>query len=34
MITSNSTYAEIEEQKRLDEQNIQDFLVRKLERCA
>ena len=32
MITSNSTYAEIEEQKRLDEQNIQDFLVRKLER--
>lgn len=32
MITSNSTYAEIEAQKRLDEQNIQDFLVRKLER--
>lgn len=32
MITSYSTYAEIEEQKRLDEQNIQDFLVRKLER--
>lgn len=32
MITSNSTYAEIEAQKTLDEQNIQDFLVRKLER--
>lgn len=32
MITSNSTYAEIEAQKSLDEQNIQDFLVRKLER--
>ena len=32
MITSNSTYAEIDAQKRLDEQNIQDFLVRKLER--
>lgn len=32
MITTNSTYAEIEAQKRLDEQNIQDFLVRKLER--
>ena len=32
MITSNSTYTEIEVQKSLDEQNIQDFLVRKLER--
>ena len=32
MITSNSTYAEIEAQKTLDEQNIQDFPVRKLER--
>ena len=32
MITSNSTYAEIETQKSQDEQNIQDFLVRKLER--
>jgi hypothetical protein len=32
MITSNSTYAEINAQKSLDEQNIQDFLVRKLER--
>ena len=32
MITSNSTYAEIEAQKSLDEQNIQDYLVRKLER--
>ena len=32
MITSNSTYAEIEAQKSLDEQNIQDFLMRKLER--
>ena len=32
MITSNSTYAEIEVQKSLDEQNIQDYLVRKLER--
>ena len=30
MITSNSTYAEIEAQKRLDETNIQDFLVRKM----
>jgi hypothetical protein len=34
MITSNSTYAEIEAQKSLDEQNIQDFLMRKLERDA
>ena len=34
MITSNSTYAEIEAQKRLDESNIQDFLVRKMERDA
>lgn len=32
MITSNSTYAEINAQKSLDEQNIQDFLMRKLER--
>lgn len=32
MITSNSTFAEIEAQKRLDEKNIQEFLVRKLER--
>ena len=32
MITSNSTYAEIEAQKSLDEKIIQDFLVRKLER--
>jgi hypothetical protein len=32
MITSKSTYAEIEVQKSQDEQNIQDFLVRKLER--
>lgn len=32
MITSNSTYSEIEAQKKLDETNIQDFLVRKLER--
>lgn len=32
MITSNSTYAEIEEQKRLDEKNIQEFLQRKMER--
>ena len=32
MITSNSTYAEIETQKSQDEQNIQDFLVRKLGR--
>jgi len=32
MITSNSTYAEIEAQKNLDEKNIQDFLIRKLER--
>lgn len=31
MITSNSTYAEIEVQKSQDEQNIQVFLVRKLE---
>lgn len=34
MITSNSTYAEIEAQKRLDESNIQDFLARKMERDA
>ncbi len=32
MITSNSTYVEIEAQKRLDETHIQDFLIRKLER--
>lgn len=32
MITSNSTYSEIEVQKSLDEKNIQDFLIRKLER--
>ena len=32
MITTNSTYAEIEAQKRLDETHIQDFLLRKLER--
>ena len=32
MITSNSTYSEIEAQKILDEQNIQNFLIRKLER--
>ncbi len=32
MITSNSTYDEIEAQKSLDEKNIQDFLIRKLER--
>ena len=32
MITSNSTYAEIEAQKSRDEKIIQDFLVRKLER--
>lgn len=32
MITSNSTFAEIEAQKSLDEQNIKDFLLRKLER--
>lgn len=34
MITSNSTYAEIEAQKRVDEPHIQDFLARKLEREA
>ena len=32
MITTNSTYAEIEAQKKLDETHIQDFLLRKLER--
>ena len=32
MITSNSTYTEIEAQKCLDEKNIQVFLARKLER--
>lgn len=32
MITSNSTYAEIEVQKKQDEKNIQDFLLRKMER--
>lgn len=32
MITSNSTFAEIEAQKTLDEQNIKDFLLRKMER--
>ena len=34
MITSNSTYAEIEAQKSLDEKNIQDFLLKKMERDA
>lgn len=34
MITSNSTFAEIEIQKELDEQNIKDFLLRKMERDA
>lgn len=34
MITSNSTYSEIEAQKSLDEKNIQDFLIRKMERDA
>lgn len=34
MITSNSTHAEIEAQKSLDEKNIQDFLIRKMVRDA
>lgn len=32
MITSNSTFTEIEAQKALDEQNIKDFLLKKMER--
>ena len=32
MITSNSTYTEIDAKKRLDEQNIREFLIRKLAR--
>jgi hypothetical protein len=34
MITSKSTHAEIEAQKTLDEKNIQDFLLKKMERDA
>ena len=32
MITSNSTHAEIEAQNSQDEKNIQDFLLKKMER--
>ena len=34
MITSNSTHAEIETQKSLDKKNIQNFLIRQMERDA
>ena len=34
MITSNSTYAEIEAQKTLDEQNIQDYMFDEMEHAV